>query len=120
MAVCCPEPSSELMMTMLKETRATHLLEKIPRLDKGKNILILFNLPVPPNFIIPPVFEVIMEEIWALQAEFELAQQAEVVQRLSERNCVEIVLKLIESGRIKLIFSSTGKEVRKYQTKSNS
>ena len=52
-----------------------------------------------------------MEEIWALQAEFERAQQVEVVQRLSERNCVEIVLKLIESGRIKLIFSSTGKEV---------
>lgn len=53
-----------------------------------------------------------MDELAALQAEFERAQCADVVQRLSERNCIEIVLRLIATERIRVLSSSTGKEVR--------
>ncbi|CEO97309.1 hypothetical protein PBRA_000654 [Plasmodiophora brassicae] len=51
-----------------------------------------------------------MDELAALQAEFERAQCADVVQRLSERNCIEIVLRLIATERIRVLSSSTGKE----------
>eukprot|EP00474_Spongospora_subterranea_P000845 CRZ01303.1 hypothetical protein [Spongospora subterranea] len=52
-----------------------------------------------------------MDDIAALFAEFEQVQTAEIVQKLSERNCIEIILKLISTDRIHVVFSSTGKEL---------
>lgn len=53
----------------------------------------------------------IMDELEALRAQLQQVQETDIVQRLSERNCVQIVLKLLESRRIQLVFSTTGKEV---------
>ncbi|RWS04328.1 E3 UFM1-protein ligase 1-like protein [Dinothrombium tinctorium] len=50
------------------------------------------------------------EEVKALAADFKRTQLSETLQRLSERNCVEIVKKLIESSLIEVIFTSDGRE----------
>lgn len=52
-----------------------------------------------------------MEEIWALQKQLAEAQMQDSVRNISERNCIEIILKLIEDQRIKLIYTQDGKEV---------
>eukprot|EP00743_Colponemidia_sp_Colp-15_P007582 GILK01008197.1.p1 GENE.GILK01008197.1~~GILK01008197.1.p1 ORF type:complete len:783 (+),score=202.83 GILK01008197.1:68-2350(+) len=51
-----------------------------------------------------------MDEILNLQKQLAAVQQASALQRLSERNCVEIVSKLIESGKLKVLFTTNGKE----------
>jgi len=50
------------------------------------------------------------EEIRRLAADFQRAQSAGAVQKLSERNCVEIVMKLIELKLIDVIYTVDGKE----------
>eukprot|EP01090_Pellita_catalonica_P002812 TRINITY_DN1242_c0_g1_i1.p1 TRINITY_DN1242_c0_g1~~TRINITY_DN1242_c0_g1_i1.p1 ORF type:complete len:728 (+),score=175.51 TRINITY_DN1242_c0_g1_i1:68-2251(+) len=51
-----------------------------------------------------------MDEIARLQEEFKKVQQQSSVQRLSDRNCVEIILRLIEKGKLDVIFTEDGKE----------
>ncbi|XP_023230156.1 E3 UFM1-protein ligase 1-like [Centruroides sculpturatus] len=50
------------------------------------------------------------EEVKRLAADFQRAQLSSTVQRLSERNCIEIVKKLIELKLIDVIFTTDGKE----------
>ncbi|KAJ0183332.1 hypothetical protein K1T71_001308 [Dendrolimus kikuchii] len=50
------------------------------------------------------------EEIKRLAADFQKAQLSSTAQRLSERNCIEIVTKLIELKLIDVIFTTDGKE----------
>ncbi|XP_035218444.1 E3 UFM1-protein ligase 1-like [Stegodyphus dumicola] len=50
------------------------------------------------------------EEVKRLAADFQRAQLSTTVQRLSERNCIEIVKKLIELKLINVIFTNDGKE----------
>ncbi|KAM3958959.1 LOW QUALITY PROTEIN: UFM1 specific ligase 1 [Aphomia sociella] len=50
------------------------------------------------------------DEIKRLAADFQKAQLSSTTQRLSERNCVEIVTKLIELKLIDVIFTTNGKE----------
>ncbi|XP_026748943.1 E3 UFM1-protein ligase 1 homolog [Galleria mellonella] len=50
------------------------------------------------------------DEIKRLAADFQKAQLSSTTQRLSERNCVEIVTKLIELKLIDVIFTTDGKE----------
>lgn len=50
------------------------------------------------------------EEIKRLAADFQKVQLSSTSQKLSERNCVEIVSWLIEKKLIELIFTSDGKE----------
>jgi len=45
-----------------------------------------------------------------LQKRLKAAQQASNAKRISERNCVDLVQKLISSGQIKLFHTSNGKE----------
>ena len=51
-----------------------------------------------------------MDEILALQQQLAAAQQTNITHKLSDRNCVELVMKLQELNLIKLIFTRTGKE----------
>jgi len=50
------------------------------------------------------------EEIVRLQQDLERVQAAGAVQRLSERNCVEIVQKLLEMQLLEILFTTDGKE----------
>ncbi|CAG0897590.1 unnamed protein product [Cyprideis torosa] len=50
------------------------------------------------------------EEVKRLAADFQRAQLASAVQKLSERNCVEIVSKLIELKLLEVYFTKDGKE----------
>uniref|UniRef100_A0A8C4JDL5 E3 UFM1-protein ligase 1 n=1 Tax=Dromaius novaehollandiae TaxID=8790 RepID=A0A8C4JDL5_DRONO len=50
------------------------------------------------------------EEIRRLAADFQRAQFAEVAQRLSERNCIEIVTKLIAEKQLEVVHTLDGKE----------
>ncbi|GFT87278.1 hypothetical protein NPIL_289781 [Nephila pilipes] len=50
------------------------------------------------------------DEVKRLAADFQRAQLSSTLQRLSERNCIEIVKKLIESKLIEVIFTTDGKE----------
>lgn len=50
------------------------------------------------------------EEIKRLAADFQKVQLSSTTQKLSERNCVEIVSWLVERKIIDLIFTSDGKE----------
>jgi len=45
-----------------------------------------------------------------LQAQFKAAQQVQAVNRLSERNCVELILKLIDTNRIQVQYTLNGRE----------
>jgi len=55
------------------------------------------------------------EEIRRLAADFQRAQLAGATQKLSERNCVELVTKLIELKLIDVIYTTDGKEYLTYQ-----
>eukprot|EP00092_Neocalanus_flemingeri_P007696 GFUD01008312.1.p1 GENE.GFUD01008312.1~~GFUD01008312.1.p1 ORF type:complete len:788 (+),score=294.35 GFUD01008312.1:119-2482(+) len=55
------------------------------------------------------------EEIRRLAADFQRAQLAGSAQKLSERNCVELVTKLIELKLIDVIYTTDGKEYLTYQ-----
>uniref|UniRef100_A0A182JQL8 E3 UFM1-protein ligase 1 homolog n=1 Tax=Anopheles christyi TaxID=43041 RepID=A0A182JQL8_9DIPT len=50
------------------------------------------------------------DEIKRLAADFQKAQLSTGLQRLSERNCIEIVRLLIEKGLIDVIYTNDGKE----------
>ncbi|RWS25089.1 E3 UFM1-protein ligase 1-like protein [Leptotrombidium deliense] len=50
------------------------------------------------------------EEVKALAADFQRTQLSGSLQKLSERNCVEIVKKLIELNLVDVIFTCDGKE----------
>lgn len=50
------------------------------------------------------------EEIKRLAADFQRAQLSSTAHKLSERNCVEIVQKLIHLGLIEVIYTTDGKE----------
>ncbi|XP_055981274.1 E3 UFM1-protein ligase 1 isoform X1 [Sorex fumeus] len=50
------------------------------------------------------------EEIRRLAADFQRAQFAEATQRLSERNCIEIVTKLIAQKQLDVVHTLDGKE----------
>jgi E3 UFM1-protein ligase 1 len=51
-----------------------------------------------------------MEEILRLQKQLAEVQMQDAAHRISERNAVEIILKLIEQKKIELIFTTSGKE----------
>lgn len=51
-----------------------------------------------------------MDEIRALQQELEKAQSSGSLNRLAERNCVQIVMKLMELKMIDLLYTMDGKE----------
>ncbi|GBP42323.1 E3 UFM1-protein ligase 1 homolog [Eumeta japonica] len=55
------------------------------------------------------------DEIKRLAADFQKAQLSSTVQRLSERNCIEIVTKLIELKLVDVIFTNDGKEYLTHQ-----
>ncbi|KAF0307098.1 E3 UFM1-protein ligase 1 [Amphibalanus amphitrite] len=50
------------------------------------------------------------DEIKRLAADLQRAQLLSTAQRLSERNCIEIVTKLVELGLLDVVHTSTGKE----------
>lgn len=50
------------------------------------------------------------EEIRRLAADFQRAQFADTIQRLSERNCIEIVAKLVEEKKLDVVHTLDGKE----------
>ncbi|XP_066999780.1 E3 UFM1-protein ligase 1 homolog [Anabrus simplex] len=50
------------------------------------------------------------DEVKRLAADFQRAQLSSTIQRLSERNCIEIVNKLIELKLLDVIFTNDGKE----------
>ncbi|XP_073672653.1 E3 UFM1-protein ligase 1 [Garra rufa] len=50
------------------------------------------------------------EEIRRLAADFQRAQFADTVQRLSERNCIEIVAKLVQEKKLDVVHTLDGKE----------
>ncbi|TFJ84236.1 hypothetical protein NSK_004227 [Nannochloropsis salina CCMP1776] len=52
-----------------------------------------------------------MDEILALQRELVAVQAEDTSHCLSERNCVEIVVKLCKLGRLDVIYTSDGKEI---------
>ncbi|CAG2120426.1 unnamed protein product, partial [Medioppia subpectinata] len=50
------------------------------------------------------------EDVKRLAADFQRTQLSETLLRLSERNCVEIMKRLIEMKLLDVIFTSDGKE----------
>ncbi|XP_068564656.1 E3 UFM1-protein ligase 1 [Cebidichthys violaceus] len=50
------------------------------------------------------------EEIRRLAADFQRAQFADTVQRLSERNCIEIIAKLVQEKKLDVVHTLDGKE----------
>ncbi|CAJ1077481.1 E3 UFM1-protein ligase 1 [Xyrichtys novacula] len=50
------------------------------------------------------------EEIRRLAADFQRAQFADTVQRLSERNCIEIISKLVQEKKLDVVHTTDGKE----------
>ena len=50
------------------------------------------------------------EEIKKLAGDLQRAQLGGTVQKLSERNCVEIVNYLVDHGLLKVLFTTDGKE----------
>ncbi|XP_015597629.1 E3 UFM1-protein ligase 1 homolog [Cephus cinctus] len=50
------------------------------------------------------------EEVKRLAADFQKAQLSSTLQKLSERNCVEIITKLLEAKLLDVIFTNDGKE----------
>ena len=50
------------------------------------------------------------EEVKRLAADFQRAQLSSTSHKLSERNCVELVQKLINLGLIEVIYTTDGRE----------
>lgn len=50
------------------------------------------------------------EEIRQLAADFRRVQESTSAHKLSERNCIEVVTRLIETGLIQLVYTLDGKE----------
>jgi len=60
--------------------------------------------------VLPRCSPFAMDEIYALQAALAKAQLADTAHRISERNAVEIVLKLMELKKVQLLFTKSGRE----------
>lgn len=50
------------------------------------------------------------EEIRQLAADFRRVQEASGIHKLSERNCIEVVTRLIDIGLIQVVYTLDGKE----------
>ncbi len=50
------------------------------------------------------------DEIRRLAADLQRAQLSGAAQKLSERNCIEIVSRLIEAGLVEVVHTADGKE----------
>lgn len=50
------------------------------------------------------------EEIRQLAADFRRVQESTSAHKLSERNCIEVVTRLIETGQIQVVYTLDGKE----------
>lgn len=50
------------------------------------------------------------EEIRLLAADFRKLQESTTVHKLSERNCIEVVARLISTGQVEVIYTLDGKE----------
>lgn len=50
------------------------------------------------------------DEIRRLAADLQRAQLSGSVQRLSERNCIELVAKLVANHMLEIIYTTDGKE----------
>lgn len=50
------------------------------------------------------------EEVRKLAADFQQLQATAGVNRLSERNCIELVTRLIQTGQIDVVYTLDGKE----------
>ena len=50
------------------------------------------------------------EEVRKLAADFRQLQATAGVNRLSERNCIELVTRLIQTGQIDVVYTLDGKE----------
>ena len=50
------------------------------------------------------------EEVRRLAADFQRIQAASTVHRLSERNCIELVNKLLSMGLVEVLYTLDGKE----------
>ena len=50
------------------------------------------------------------DDIKQLQADLQRAQEADTSQKLSERNCVEVVNHLLKTGLLDILFTQDGKE----------
>ncbi|KAK7870281.1 hypothetical protein R5R35_001007 [Gryllus longicercus] len=50
------------------------------------------------------------DEVKRLAADFQRAQLSSTVQRLSERNCIELITRLIEDKLLDVVFTTDGKE----------
>ena len=50
------------------------------------------------------------EEVRKLAADFQQLQATADVNRLSERNCIELVTRLIQTGQIDVVYTLDGKE----------
>lgn len=57
-----------------------------------------------------PIMAADWEEIRRLAADFQRAQFADTVQRLSERNCIEIITKLVQDKKLDVVHTLDGKE----------
>lgn len=49
-------------------------------------------------------------EVRRLAADFQRLQASSTAHRLSERNCVELVARLVEQGRLEIVYTLDGKE----------
>ena len=49
-------------------------------------------------------------EVHRLAADFQRLQATTTAHRLSERNCVELVTRLVEQGLVEVIYTQDGKE----------
>ena len=50
------------------------------------------------------------QEIQQLAADFRRIQETESAHKLSERNCIEVVNRLIEMGLVEVVYTLDGKE----------
>ena len=50
------------------------------------------------------------EEIRQLAADFRRVQESTSAHKLSERNCIEVVTRLVETGQIQVVYTLDGKE----------
>lgn len=50
------------------------------------------------------------EEVRKLAADFQQLQATAGINRLSERNCIELVTRLIQTGQIDVVYTLDGKE----------
>ena len=50
------------------------------------------------------------EEVRQLAADFQKLQESKSTLKLSERNCIEVVTRLINTGQVEVVYTLDGKE----------